>query len=148
MSSESSQGWRLYNLSGQVLHHSHIKNVFPAVQRGPPVFQFVPIASDLVTRHHWKRLATSWHPSFRYLCTLMRSLLSLLLQAEHSQLYQPFLIGGVLQSLHHLCGPLLDCPGAPWAPFSCTEEPRTGPSTLGEASPVLVREKGSPPSIC
>jgi len=51
------QGWRLHNLSGQpvpVLSHPHSEKVFPDVQREPSVFQFVPIASCPVTRHHRK----------------------------------------------------------------------------------------------
>uniref|UniRef100_A0A8C0F1F2 Kelch like family member 29 n=1 Tax=Bubo bubo TaxID=30461 RepID=A0A8C0F1F2_BUBBB len=58
-----------------------------------------------------------------------------LLQAELSQLYQPFVIGGMLQSLHHLRGPLLDSPVGSCVSF--TEEPRTGDSTRGVVSPVL-----------
>lgn len=38
----------------------------------------------------------------------MRSSEPHLLQAEHPQLSQPLLTGGVLLSLHHLNGPLLD----------------------------------------
>jgi len=57
MAFEYLQGWRLHNISGQpvpVLGHPHSEKVFPDVQRQPPVFQFVPVASCLVTRHHWK----------------------------------------------------------------------------------------------
>ena len=46
------QGWRLHNLPGQsvsVLGHPHSEKAFPDVQREPPVFQFVPIASGPVT---------------------------------------------------------------------------------------------------
>ncbi|KAK4828172.1 hypothetical protein QYF61_024421 [Mycteria americana] len=49
------QGWRLQNLPGQpvpVLVHPHSQIVFPDVQREPPVFQFVTIASGPVTEHH------------------------------------------------------------------------------------------------
>ena len=51
MAFEYLQGWRLHNLSGQpvpVLSHPHSEKVFPGVHREPPVFQFVPIASDLI----------------------------------------------------------------------------------------------------
>jgi len=51
---------------------------------------------------------TASHPPCRYLLTLMRSPLSLLLQAEESQLSQPLLTGEMLQSMNQLCGPLLD----------------------------------------
>jgi len=49
------QGWRLHSLSGQlvpVVGHPYSKKVLPDVQREPPVFQFVFIASDPVTGHH------------------------------------------------------------------------------------------------
>jgi len=52
------QGWRLHKLSGQlmpVLGHSHNKEVFPKVQREPPVFQFVPIDSGTVASNHCKK---------------------------------------------------------------------------------------------
>jgi len=51
------QGGRLHSLSGQavpVLGHPHSEKVFPNVQREPPVFWFVPIASGPDTGHHWK----------------------------------------------------------------------------------------------
>jgi len=38
----------------------------------------------------------------------MRPSLSFLLQAEHAQVSQPFLIREVLQALYHFCGPQLD----------------------------------------
>ena len=56
------QGGRLHNLSGQtlpVLSHPHSKNVFPDVQREPPVLQFLPIASDS---------GTGYHPSLPVFC--------------------------------------------------------------------------------
>jgi len=49
------QGWRLHSLSLQpvpVLGHPHMDKVFPDVQREPPVFQFLPMASGPVTGHH------------------------------------------------------------------------------------------------
>ena len=54
-----------------------------------------------------------------------------LLQAEQSQLSQPFLTGEMLQSLNHLRGPLLDSPLT--QSLFRTEEPRTGHSTAGVA---------------
>ena len=45
----------LHNLPGQsvpVLGHPHREKVFPDVQKDPPVFQFVPIASGPGTGHH------------------------------------------------------------------------------------------------
>ena len=52
---ECPQGGRLHNLPWQpipVLGCPHSKKVFPDVQREPPVFQCVPIASGPVTGHH------------------------------------------------------------------------------------------------
>jgi len=51
------QGRRLYNLSDKplsVVSQPNSKKVFPDVQREPPVFQFMPIASCPVSGHHWK----------------------------------------------------------------------------------------------
>ena len=51
------QGWRLHNLSGHpvpVLGHLHSEKGFLDIQREPPVFQFLLIASGPVTGHHWK----------------------------------------------------------------------------------------------
>jgi len=66
----------------------------------------LPLVLSLDTTE--KSLApSSLHPPFRYLHTLIRSPLSLL-QVKQSQLFQPFLTEEMLQSLNHLCGPLLD----------------------------------------
>jgi len=49
------QGRRLYNLSDKplsVVSQPNSKKVFPDVQREPPVFQFMPIASCPVSGHH------------------------------------------------------------------------------------------------
>jgi len=113
------QGWRLHHLPGQpvpVLGHSHSEKVFPDVQREPPVFLRgnllcfslcpLPLVLSLGTTEKYLSLS-SLHSPFRYLCTLIRSSLRLL-QAEQSQLPQPFIMGEMLQSLNHLCGPLLD----------------------------------------
>ena len=57
MASEHLQGWRPHNLLGQpvpALSQPYSEKVFPHVQREPPVFQFVPIASGPVTAYHWK----------------------------------------------------------------------------------------------
>lgn len=76
---EDLQGARLHRFSGKpvsMLHHPHSK-VFPDTQRERPVFEFDPIVSCCVTME--KRLApfSSFHPPFRCLYKLMRSLLSL-----------------------------------------------------------------------
>jgi len=81
------------------------------VQREPPVFQFV---SHCLLSPHWAPLKTAWlhpamHAPFRYLYTLIRFPPEpSLLQAEQSQLSQPFLIGEMHRTLHHLHGPLLN----------------------------------------
>lgn len=52
---EHVQGWRLYDIPGQsgpVPGHPHSEKVFLDVQREPPEFQHVPIASGPVTGHH------------------------------------------------------------------------------------------------
>ena len=65
-----------------------------------------------------------------------------LLQAEQSQLSQPFLVEEMLQSLHYLWWPLAGrfpvC-----RRLSCTEEPRTGHSAPGVSSSVLSGGEGS-----
>jgi len=48
------QGRKHHSLYGQpvpLIRHHHIRKVFSDVQREPPVFQFVPVASDPVTEH-------------------------------------------------------------------------------------------------
>jgi len=56
-----------------------------------------------------KSLGPSLHPAFTYLYILMRfPFKPSLLQTEQFQLSQPFLVGGMLQSLNHLSGPSLD----------------------------------------
>lgn len=52
---EDLQGGKLHNLSGKpvsVFHHPHSIEVLLDVQKEPPVFQFVPIASCPGTEHH------------------------------------------------------------------------------------------------
>ena len=79
-----------------------------------------------------------------YLSTGMRCPEPALLQAGQSQLSQPLLTAEMLQSLHHLPGPVLD--SAQSVPVSCTGQPSSGPSTPGLASLVWGRGEGSPPS--
>lgn len=112
-----------HNLSGQVHSHPHSKNVFPGFQREPPVF----VCAYYVWSCHWaspKRawLHLLWTPSLQVFVYIDEVSLNLL-QAEQSQLCQPFLIGRMLQSLHHLCGPLLD------SSVGSSKKPRTGHST-------------------
>ena len=49
------QGWRVHHLS-----HPHSEKVFPDVQREPPVFPFVPMATCPITGHHWKEEPGFW----------------------------------------------------------------------------------------
>lgn len=91
---------RTHNLSGQpvsVLSHLHSKELFPEVQREVSLFQFVLCCAPLK-----KSLVPSLYSPFRYLQT------SPLLQTEQYQISQPLLTVEVLQSFHHLCGPMLD----------------------------------------
>ena len=103
------QVWRLHHLSGQsvpVLRHPHSEKVLTNVQSEPPVFQFVPLASCPGTGHHWEEpVSVLLLSSFMY---VLYPTLSRLFSRLESQLPQPFLRGGMLQSLHHLCGPSLD----------------------------------------
>lgn len=51
---ESPQGQRLHNLHGQpvpALDHPHSENTLSDIQTEPALFQFVPIASGVVTGH-------------------------------------------------------------------------------------------------
>ena len=83
---------------------------FPDVQGEPPVFQFVPIASGPLTEPHCKEpgsvLFAPYFQVFIYMNMIPPT--PSLLQAEQSQLSQPFLIGELLQSLNHACGSLWD----------------------------------------
>ena len=85
------QGWTLHNLSGHpvpVLGCPHSEKVFLDVQREPPVFHFVPIASGLVTGHHWKEPGSVlFAPSFQvsiYIDEIPLSLLFSRLNSPHS----------------------------------------------------------------
>jgi len=105
------QGWRLHNLSGQPVpqpRHPHSEKVFPDVQTEPSAFQLLPIASGPVPRHDQDEPGSVlFAPSFQvfiYIKNIPPE--PSLLQAEQSQLPQPFLICEM--SLNHPCGSLLD----------------------------------------
>jgi len=68
---------------------------------------------------------------------------SSLLQAEQSQVSQPFPLREMLQAPNHLCSPLLDSPIV--LCLSRTWEPKTGQRTPDVASPGQSRGAGSPP---
>lgn len=84
-----------------VLGHSQKKKVFSDVQRVPSVFQSVPIASGSLTEHHWKESGHVFLAPSLQISTYID-------EVPQTQLSQTFLIGEMLQSLHHLQGPLLD----------------------------------------
>ena len=65
----------------------------------------------------------------------MRTTLSLLFSGLNSPSFQPFLVGEMLQSLHHLHGPLLD--SLQRAPISCTGVPRTDTVLLHTAQDTI-----------
>ena len=69
----------------------------------PPMSQFLPVASCPATGHHWKEpgsiLFAPFLPSLLYIDKITPQ--TSLLQAEQSQLSQPFLRSEMFQSLHH-----------------------------------------------
>lgn len=75
------QGRKLHNPSGQpmpVPGHLHIGKVFHSVQRAPPVFQLVCNAPGSAIGNHCKEPSSLFlHSLFRYLYTVITSLLSL-----------------------------------------------------------------------
>ena len=76
----------------------------------PLVFHFVPTASCSGTMHHWKEPhSILFAPSLQIVIGTdgIRPELPLP-QTEQYQVSQPLLTGKVLQSIVHLCGPLLD----------------------------------------
>lgn len=90
-----------------VLHCPHCEKVFFDVQTDPPVFQVVPVASDPVVAHHYTEPGSVLlAPSLQEFIHITEIPLSLL-QAEQPQL-SAFPLRRLLQSLHHLCVPLLD----------------------------------------
>lgn len=111
-----------------------IEEDFPNVQTESPVFEFVPIAFYSLPEHKLRR------PWLHHLCTLSWGIyiywsnsLWDLLQADQSQLSQPFLLRKILQSLQNFYVPLLDSPTCPH--LFCTEECGTGHWTSSVASP-------------
>jgi len=102
---------RLHNLSRQPvpgLHHPESEEVLPHVQLELPMLQkFVPFAPCPVC---WAPLKRVWpHPPDTHPWDIHKILpQSSLLQAKQAQLPQPFLLGEMLQSPHHLCSPPLD----------------------------------------
>lgn len=63
------QGWRWLHRHSEepvpVLSHPNSKNVFPGVQREPPVFQFVLTASGPITGHCWEESGFIFTASFQ-----------------------------------------------------------------------------------
>lgn len=103
----------------------------------------VPVCVHCLFFWHWASLERVWFLPlgiYTYWCNSpwTFSMLS-------SPSSEPSLTRKVLQSLHHLCGPLLDFPVSC---LFCNGGPRTGHSTQSEVSPVMRRGEGSPPLIC
>jgi len=73
--------------------HPHSTDVLPGV----------PVCACGLMSCHWAPLKRAW------LCTLCTFLSGASLWAEQSHLSQSFLTGEMLQTCHHLHGPLLDC---------------------------------------
>ena len=86
-----------------------VKKWFLMFRGNLPCFSWCPLPLVLALGTTKRSLApTPLHPPLRYLYTLIRSAPEpSLLQAQQSQLSQPFLICQMLQPLCHLCGPLL-----------------------------------------
>jgi len=97
---------RLHNLPGQPvpgLHQPQSEEVLPHVQVELPRLQFVPVAPCPVAGQHWKESGpVLLTPTLEIFIGISKvPCQHSLLQAEQAQLPQPFLIGQMLQSLHH-----------------------------------------------
>jgi len=102
---------RLHNLPGQpapVLRHPQSEEILPHVQRELPMLQFVPVAPCPVAGHCRRESGPIiLTPSLKIFMGIYKILSQpSLLQAKQAQLPQPFLVGEMLQSPHHLhsCG--------------------------------------------
>lgn len=120
------------------------------VQKESPVFQFVPIASCPITRHHRKSLALSFFymllSGIYISCTDAPWAFSFHLWECPSSL-NPFLIEEMLQLLIILC-PLLDAPQYVHVLPPCTGEPRPRHSTPRSASSGLSNGRRSALLAC
>ena len=149
MVSDHLQGWRLCNIPEQrvpVLGQPHRSKLFPDLHREPPMFQVGPIASRPGTGHHWEEPGSVLFPRSLQVFVHIEKIppKSALLQAEQSQLSAlPHRRDAPVPSpsLWPVTGlsPVCSC-------LPCTAEPRTWHSALAMASPVLIRQTGSPPS--
>lgn len=94
-----------------------------------PVFPFVPVASCPVTGCYWEESGSFLTLPYRSFTHISKITLELsLLQTRQSQFSQLLLVSQMLQSLNHLCGPLLESLLDVLCPY-WTGEPKTGPST-------------------
>lgn len=79
-----------------MLSQPHSKNLFPNIQREPPVFQFVPIASCPITGNHQKE------PGSNFFAASLQVFMCIdkipFEPSLHSEKSQPFLTGAILQS--------------------------------------------------
>jgi len=107
------QRWRIHSLPGQPvpgLCHPQSEEVLPHVHTELPVLQFVLIAPCPVAGLHWKESGPI------LLTPTLQIFISIyevpsqpsLLQEKQAQFHQSFLIGEMLQSLHHPRSPPLD----------------------------------------
>lgn len=69
-----------------------------------------------------------------------------LLQAEQTQLSQPFLLQRILQSLNHLCSPLWTYYSKSLSAFYWGAQNQTQHSSY--ATPIESTGEGSPSSVC
>lgn len=110
-----------------------------------PVLQFVPIAPCSVSGHHWKKSGPIQLTPSLYICISTDKIHPCcLLQAEHSRVSQPFLIGKCSRPLIISVAPhwilsrvFCELRSLNWTQFS-----------LKVASPEHSRGGGSPPSTC
>lgn len=113
MAFESLQGGRLH-LSGQpLLVFTLTVKKHLLVFRESLLFQFVPIVSGPLTRHHWKEPGSvTFSPSLQICtCICMWSTLELLQAKQNHRKNshsQPFLIGKISHSLDYLSDPSLE----------------------------------------
>lgn len=121
---------RSHCLSGQpalFFSHLHTKKALPDVEREYPAFQLVHINFCPVTGHHWfcllRTLSSRIYPE------------PFLIQAEWSQLSQPFLIDQVFQPLSFFW-PFIGLSSVSPC-LSCTIEPRSGHRAPCVASLIL-----------
>lgn len=103
--------------SDLMLESQNIPTLSPAQHRSATwcsetdtrLFQFVPTAIYPSPGHHWKQPASNiFVPSFQIFMNTDPLWTSSSSGWRAASLFQVFLVGKVLQALHHLCSPFLD----------------------------------------